>query len=355
MNGEVWSSERYDREAQQLYERGEWESARRLLRQGISDHPESVALRVSLAYAELACEEYVWARRAFDQVLEIDPDHEDALIGLGEALLKLDRARAFAVFDRAMIVGSDAEAELSLAIGRALYREGLYERALSFFERSLRNGGPADAAAEIAYTLYNLGRPEEARPYLERALDEDAGQHEARVFLGTVLYESGELERALTTLEQVPPAEFWDALALWRTIELLRSYRLVPEDSPLLDPYLSRLAELTVEPTPEDRLLAALEARTEHTFAPGQLDLFGLPGQPPHVVHAKDGRVYSGDWEEIVRALRDDGPDPTMSMDQFMRAAASIIHRTTGIPIPDDDPEAFIRGSEKAGALRIGR
>jgi tetratricopeptide (TPR) repeat protein len=355
VNGEVWSSERYDREAQQLYERGEWESARRLLRQGISDHPESVVLRVSLAYAELACEEYVWARRAFDQVLELDPNHEDALIGLGEALLKLDRARAFAVFDRAMIVGSDAEAELSLAIGRALYREGLYERALSFFERSLRNGGPADAAAEIAYTLYNLGRPEEAQPYLERALDEDAGQHEARVFLGTVLYERGELRRALTTLEQVPPAEFWDALALWRTIELLRSYRQVPEDSPILDPYLSRLAELTVEPTPEDRLLAALEARTEHTFAPGQLDLFGLPGQPPHVVHAKDGRVYSGNWEEIVRALRDDGPDPTMSMDQFMRAAASVIHRTTGIPIPDDDPEAFIRGSEKAGALRIGR
>jgi tetratricopeptide (TPR) repeat protein len=337
VNGEVWSSERYDREAQQLYERGEWESARRLLRQGISDHPESVVLRVSLAYAELACEEYVWARRAFDQVLELDPNHEDALIGLGEALLKLDRARAFAVFDRAMIVGSDAEAELSLAIGRALYREGLYERALSFFERSLRNGGPADAAAEIAYTLYNLGRPEEAQPYLERALDEDAGQHEARVFLGTVLYERGELRRALTTLEQVPPAEFWDALALWRTIELLRSYRQVPEDSPILDPYLSRLAELTVEPTPEDRLLAAHEARTEHTFAPGQLDLFGLPGQPPHVVHAKDGRVYSGNWEEIVRALRDDGPDPTMSMDQFMRAAASVIHRTTGIPIPDDE------------------
>jgi hypothetical protein len=44
-----------------------------------------------------------------------------------------------------------------------------------------------------------------------------------------------------------------------------------------------------------------------------------------------------------------------MPLDQFMRAAASIIHRTTGIPVPDDDPEAFVRGSEKAGALRIGR
>jgi tetratricopeptide (TPR) repeat protein len=223
VNGEVWSSEEYDRAAQQLYERGEWETARRLLRQGVSDHPESIELRVSLGYAELACEEYVWARRAFEGALEIDPDHEDALLGLGEALLKLDRARAFAAFDRAIMLGRDAEAELALAIGRALYREGLYERALSFFERSLQSGGPADAAAEIAYTLYNLGRPEEAQPYLERALEQDPAQHEARVFLGTVLYERGELERALATLERVPPAEFWDALALWRTIELLRT------------------------------------------------------------------------------------------------------------------------------------
>ncbi|MEJ2319895.1 MAG: hypothetical protein P8Y10_11845 [Gemmatimonadales bacterium] len=58
-------------------------------------------------------------------------------------------------------------------------------------------------------------------------------------------------------------------------------------------------------------------------------------------MHARDGRVHSGGgWDEVVRALRDDGPDPTMSMNQCMRAAASIIHRTTGVPVPDDDPEA---------------
>jgi hypothetical protein len=65
-----------------------------------------------------------------------------------------------------------------------------------------------------------------------------------------------------------------------------------------------------------------------------------------------------GEWESARRLLRqgisDHPEDPTMSMDQFMRAAASIIHRTTGATVPDDDSVAFIRGSE-AGALRIGR
>ncbi|UCG75104.1 MAG: tetratricopeptide repeat protein [Gemmatimonadota bacterium] len=354
MNGDAWSSERYDREAQDLYERGEWEGARRLLRQAVLEHPESLELRVSLAYAELACEEYAWARRAFEEVLTADPDHVDALIGLGEALLKIDRARAFATFDRALRLSSEVEAEVTLAIGRALYREGLYERALALFERSLGSRDAADAAAEIAYTLYNLGRAGEAPPYLERALAADPGHHEARVFLGTVLYEGGEFERALETLERVPAAEFWDALALWRTIELLRSIRRVPEDSPLLDPYLLRLSELSVEPTPEERLLAALEIGPEDADDPGQLDLFGMPRQPAHVVYGRDGRVYLGDWEEIVRAMRDDGPDPTMTVQAFMRTAAGIILRTTGIRVPDDSPEDFLRGAERAGVLRIG-
>ena len=325
-----------------------------MLRRGVLNHPYSLSLRVSLSYAELACEEFAWAKQGFEEVLAVEPDNEDALIGLGEALLKLDRGKAFAVFDRALWLAAGSEAETALAIGRALYREGLFERALPLFERSLRCGGPADAAAEIAYTLYNIGRAAEATPYLERALAADPEHHEARVFLGTVKYERGDLEGALATLERVPPSEFWDALALWRTIELLRSFRRVPEDSPVLERYLSRLDELNMEPTPEDRLLASLEGGPEDDYVPGQLDLFDLSREPRHVVRVKNGRVYTGDWSEIVSAMRDDGPDPTMSISEFMRAAARLIQKATGISVPDDDPEAFLRGSARIGALTIG-
>jgi tetratricopeptide (TPR) repeat protein len=350
VKGDAWSSERYNREAQELYEHGAWEEARQLLRAGVAEYPESLGLRVSLAYAELACEEYAWARKAFEGVLELDPENEDALIGLGEAMLKLDRPRAFALFDQAMSMRVDTEPDLALAIGRALYREGLYERALPFFELALLAGKPADAAAEIAYTLYYLGRTEEAMPFLEAAVEADPEHNEARVFMGTVLYDRGDLDGALRMFERVPPDEFWDTLALWRTIELLRAR--CPE--PALEPYHARLKELTVDPSPEDRLLAALEAGVDVALQ-RQLDLFGRPKPRPHVVHARDGRIYAGEWGEIVRAMRDDGPDPSMSVQEFMRTAASIILSATGVPVPDDDPEAFIRGSERAGALRIGR
>ena len=351
MRGDEWSSDRYNREAQELYESGAWEEARQLLRAGVTEHPESQALRVSLAYAELACEEYAWARQAFEEVLELDPENEDALLGLGEAMLKLDRSRAFAVFDQVMSMRLDTEPDVALAIGRALYRERLYERALPFFEAALSAGKPAEAAAEIAYTLYHLGRTDEALPFLEIAVETDPEHYEARVFLGTVLYERGDSDGALRMFECVPPAEFWDALAVWRTMELLRASK--PEAS--LEPYHARLKELTVDPSPEERLLAALEAGADVVLDRRQLDLFGRPSPRPHVVHARDGRTYAGEWSQIVGAMRDDGPDPSMSMREFMRTAASIILSVTGVRVPDDDPEAFIRGSERAGALRIGR
>jgi tetratricopeptide (TPR) repeat protein len=352
VNDDAWSSERYNREAQDLYETGAWEEARQLLRVGVAEHPENLGLRVSLAYAELACEEYAWARMAFEEVLGLDPENEDALLGLGEVMLKLDRPRAFALFDQVMSKRVETEPDLALAIGRALYRENLYDRALPFFEEALSAGRPADAAAEIAYTLYNLDRTDEAIPFLEAAVEADPEHHEARVFLGTVLYERGDLDGAIRMFGRVPPSEFWDALALWRTIELLRASKM---PDPALEPYHARLKELTVDPSPEDRLLAALEAGVDIATNQRQLDLFGRPAPRPHVVHARDGRTYAGEWSDIVRAMRDDGPDPSMSMREFMSTASSIILSATGIRVPDDDPEAFIRGSERAGALRIGR
>src|SRR5690348_18089692 len=46
-------------------------------------------------------EEFAWARRSFEEAVGLDGDHEDALAGLGEVLLKFgDRAGALACFDR---------------------------------------------------------------------------------------------------------------------------------------------------------------------------------------------------------------------------------------------------------------
>lgn len=359
-----WGAERYDAEARRLYDVGRYREALELLREGLEAHPDAVELHVSLGYAQLALEEFAWARRWFAAALELVPDHEEALVGLGDALLKLgERSRAFVAFRRVLELGYAGDPDLMLAVARALYREELYERALDYYRRAGR--GP-DARAEAGYTHYQLGDRRRAARCLESALEADPGHHEARVFLGNLLYDAGDCASALSHFERVPAERMEDPLAVWRTVELLRSYRELPSDHPTLQPYLDQLARLGRDPAPEDRLLAEVASRAARGEArsevadPGQLDLFTLGAPAPegrgpevHTVRAGDGRVYTGDWRDIVGAMRDHAGEPDLSIAEFMRRTARRVRDLTGVEVPHDDPEAFLRATARAGLLRI--
>jgi len=101
-----WSADEFDRQAQRLYEAGDYDGALEALRRGSALYPDAVELLVSIGYTHLAREEFVWARRSFSEALEREPDHEDALVGLGESRLKLgERARGFQCFERVLDLG----------------------------------------------------------------------------------------------------------------------------------------------------------------------------------------------------------------------------------------------------------
>src|SRR5215471_10741516 len=88
------SSEEYDERAHQLYNEGQYDEALEVLREGLSLYPHAVELHVGVGYARLAREEYAWARRSFEEALVLDPEHEDALAGLGETLLRFGQEDA---------------------------------------------------------------------------------------------------------------------------------------------------------------------------------------------------------------------------------------------------------------------
>ena len=74
-----------------------------------------------------------------------------------------------------------------------------------------------------------------------------------------------------------------------------------------------------------------------------------------HQIIARDGSKFAGSWEEIVLRMRDTLGDPTHTMEDFMRRAARRGFRETGVQIPTNDAESFIKGSADAGLLRIVR
>lgn len=362
------SSEEYDERAHQLYNDGQYDEALDVLREGLALYPNAVELHVGVGYARLAREEFAWARRSFEEALILDPEHEDALAGLGEVLLKLGlEAAARKAFHTTLALGYEDDLELMLQIGRALFREGLIEDAREYFEVAVRqNPDSAESVALVGYAQHRMGDDDAAITTLRRALQLDAEHAEARIYLGNVLYDRGEYEAALYHLDRSSPEDHWDELGIWRLMELKRSVHRLPDDDPELRKWEGRLAELAGEPDDIDEMLAEIEQRAmeqEHHDVKQQLELFGsmLSGlveqkveSREHRVMLRDGRAFGGSWDDIVRQMRDGSTTFTgRSVQDYMLNEARRGYSLTGVVIPTGDAESFIRGSADAGLLRI--
>ncbi|MEJ2483438.1 MAG: tetratricopeptide repeat protein [Gammaproteobacteria bacterium] len=352
MSLEFWGPDDYDRHAQTHYEAGDLDTAVRLLREGVAIYPEVAELRVSLGYAELAREEYAWGRRAFEGALRIEPDHEDALVGNGEALVKLgERGRGFRAFDRVVELGFSDDADLMVSIGRILLREGLFERAEKFLRLAVAaDPERTDAPTDLGSVLQQLGREEEAAACFETAVDRDPRNHDARVLHANLMYEQGDRRGALARFRQVPPEALWDTLTIWRIVELERACDTESAESSIA-PYLSRLEDLLGEVRPEDRLIEELISDLVEPDAQpiGQMDMF-RPGAERGVMSTDES---GQDWAGIVRAMCLSSAQPERTVRQYMQDTADRIRALTGIRIPHDDPEAFLKASATAGVLYI--
>jgi len=361
------SSEEYDERAHQLYNEGHYDEALDVLREGLALYPHAVELHVGVGYARLAREEYAWARRSFEEALVLDPEHEDALAGLGEVLLKLgleDAARK--AFHTTLALGYEDDLELMLQIGRALFREGLIEDAKEYFEVAMRQApDSAESVALVGYTQHRLGDDEAAITTLRRSLQLDPEHAEARIYLGNILYDRGEYEAALYHLDRSKPDDHWDELGIWRLMELKKSVHRLPDDDPEIRKWEERLTELAGEPDDIDEMLAEIEQRAleQEQNDVKQLELFGSMlselaerkrEASEHRIMLRDGRAFHGSWDDIVRQMRDGNTTFTgRSIQDYMLNEARRGFSLTGIVIPTGDAEAFIRGSADAGLLRI--
>ncbi|MDP9348965.1 MAG: tetratricopeptide repeat protein, partial [Gemmatimonadota bacterium] len=148
------SAEEYDERAHRFYESGDYDVALDVLREGVRQHPDSALLHVGVGYVHVAREEYAWARRAFEIALQADYDYEDAWVGLGETLLKFGEVEeALGCFLRIDEMGLEDDLEIGLAVGRALYREGLFTNARHRFTRLVAaHPGSSEVAAARGYT-----------------------------------------------------------------------------------------------------------------------------------------------------------------------------------------------------------
>lgn len=357
------SSEEYDERAHRLYNRGDYDGALETLKEGLALYPSAVELYVGLGYARLAREEFAWARHAFERSLALDATHEDALVGLGETLLRFGEIdRAVSLFDEVQALGFSEDLELMLTMGRALYGEGLFHESRDVFARiGVARPESAEASASLGYALHRLGDEVGAVRQIRRSLRVDPDLHEARIYLGHLLYDRGDGEGALREFERVPPLEHWDSLAVWRLIELKRTHARPGFTEEEMEPWNRRLDELEVEGDPIERLLTEVEMLfsadpEDDEGLLGQLELF-TPSAGPQSrllqVRQGDGRILRGTSAEVVRQMRDLAGFGHETAGQFMRRMAERWHEQFGIEIPFLDPDGFLREAARAGLLKL--
>ena len=368
------SSEEYDERAHQLYNEGQYDEALEVLREGLALYPNAVELHIGVGYARLARDEFAWARRSFEEALILDPEHEDALAGLGETLLKFGRTEAaLKSFRRVLELGYQDDVDLMLQVGRALFREGLIDDAKEYFDIAVDQAPEsAEAIALVGYAQHRLGDDNAAIATLRRALQLDNDHAEARIYLGNILYDRGDYEAALYHLDRTSPADHWDELGIWRLVELKKTIYRLRDDDPELKPWDERLTELAGDPDDIDEMLAEIEQQAADEAAEeakGQLELFGTllssladqktepkTEEGTHEVLTREGKPFRGSWDDIVRKMRDaNSAFAGRSMQDFMLTEARRGYSLTGITISTRDAESFIRGSADAGLLRIVR
>jgi tetratricopeptide (TPR) repeat protein len=352
------SSEEYDERAHRYYDDGNYESALDTLKEGLRLYPHSVELYVGLGYTRLAREEFVWAKQAFERALVLDPEHEDGLVGMGEAQLRFGQAQeALRLFARAREATCGEDLELLLTMGRALYRERMYIEAREVFAETVElHTSSAEAAAAYGYTLHRLDEETAARRQLRRALHLDGEYHEARIYLAHLLYDRGDWVGAAREFERVLPADHWDTLAIWRLVELKRALEGLQPGAPELAVWERRLEEVEGQEDSIDVLLGEVEssAQLPETEAPPAL----AEGEAqegdvaPHRVHLPEGGVVTGTWQDIMEQLRQ-ARAPGETIAQFMRRTADEAQERAGVTVPAEDARSVVLAGARAGFWEI--
>ena len=363
------SSDDYADRAHRYYTDGRYDDAIVVILEALETFPLAAELHVGLGYAHLARDEFVWARYAFSEALALEPANEDGLAGFGEVLLKFgERDAAFRCFDAILALGFREDHDLMLQVGRALFREGIFDRARDSFEFAMvAQPESAEAASCMGYASHRLGNDSSAIRWLRRALDLDPTDTEVQIYLGNVLYDRGDYDGALQSFLQTDPSDHVEELALWRYVELKKSMYRLDADDHEVRPWVSRLRELATSMSADDTILAEIESTLpDGTFLdPKQLDFFGAQlthlhmmqrrrGDDTHDITMRDGATYAGTWEQIVlQILRDDVEWKGGSLADYMAQVARKSEVETGVAVSAEDAESFIRGIAAAGLLSI--
>jgi len=182
-------------EAEILEEVGRAGEAMAVFGAALSAYPDDENLLYARALSAVKLDQIHMAEADFRRIIEIDPEHADALNALGYTLAdRTDRyEEAKAHIEKAYSLKPGEPAILD-SMGWINYRLGNHEVALGYLRRALELLNDGEIAAHLGEVLWAMGRRAEAWQVWEAALQE----HREHDYLNEVIGRHRASESGLT-------------------------------------------------------------------------------------------------------------------------------------------------------------
>ncbi len=143
------------------------------------------------------------ARKAYEAVLEIDPDYVQAHVNLVSVFGEIGEYEQAALHYRRSMDSDPTIAEAHYNYGVSLHFSGDYAGAVQAFRKALAiNDQNADARGNLATALEALGRPSEAEEHYRLALQASPAHPMSNFHLGRRLAERGRYRESVPYLER---------------------------------------------------------------------------------------------------------------------------------------------------------
>ncbi|UPT75608.1 MAG: tetratricopeptide repeat protein [Elusimicrobiota bacterium] len=260
------NSDDFEKEAIGLLNRGEADTALRVLRDGLALFPGDKDLLLCVAMVQINLGNYVPAIQVLEPLRAEHPTWGDVHQGLVEALLAMGRQKQAIEAAMQAIGPHETDAEFVHGIGVMLYERGIFREARRCYQRAF-DLNPKHAVALLAAGVctHKLGDVDTAIRSVNEALRINPTYWEAASYLGHLFYDSKRRDEARQVWSAIPEVKFHDPIALKRLLTLLTGPAWAEKRKALRAQQRALEKARAEEPKPEkaDALMEKLDEKME--------------------------------------------------------------------------------------------
>ncbi|MBC2717948.1 MAG: tetratricopeptide repeat protein [Desulfobacteraceae bacterium] len=193
-----------------------WKNSKALFKHALDVTTDNHAAHFHLGIELLNANNIDKAIEQFNQALAIKNNFPEAQIGLGDAMMKKsDFDKAIDCYHQALWMSINQEDDLFNKLGNAFFQKGLFEQALTYVKKSLKeNPDNPVAGNNMGNILIKMNKPDEAVTYYQQALQLKPDDTELLNNLSNAYLITGEIRKAVKYLNQALTIEPQKALTL---------------------------------------------------------------------------------------------------------------------------------------------